>query len=77
MITTVRSPCALNPREFRLLKTAHFRAEKKRGVLDGTLLYQYVCMDGPMQDEIAAAMGVTADLLLDNLREIDLSAAVF
>ena len=30
-----------------------------------------------MQDEIAAAMGVTADLLLDNLREIDLSAAVF
>ena len=77
MITSVRSVCALNPREFRLMKTAHFRGEKKRGVLDGTLLYQYVCMDGTMQDEIAAAMGVTADLLLDNLREIDLSAAVF
>jgi cleavage and polyadenylation specificity factor subunit 1 len=77
MLTSVRSVCALNPREFRLLKTAHFRAEKKRGVLDGALLYLYVCMDGVMQDEIAAAMGVTADLLLGNLREIDQSAAVF
>ena len=77
MITSVRSTCALNPREFRLMKTAHFRGEKKRGVLDGSLLYHYVCLDGTMQDEIAAAMGVTADLLLDNLREIDQSAAVF
>ena len=77
MITSVRSVCALNPREFRLFKTNRFRGEKKRGILDGTLLYQYISLDGAMQDEIAAAMGVTADLLLNNLREIDLSAASF
>ena len=77
MITSVRSVCSLNPREFRLFKTNRFRGEKKRGILDGTLLYQYISLDGAMQDEIAAAMGVTADLLLNNLREIDLSAASF
>jgi hypothetical protein len=77
MITSVYTTCALNPREFRLFRSCAFRQEKKRGILDGSLLYQFVHMDSVMQDTIATAMGISADLILDSLRAIDSAAQVF
>lgn len=73
----VPTPCALNPREYRLIKTTRFVAEKKKGVLDGTLLWKYVSLESGLQDELAAAMGVTADTILENLLELDLLGTFF
>ena len=73
----VRTVCALNPREYRLHKTEEFRYEKKKGVLDGTLLYQYHLLDAVLQDEVASAMGVNSDVLLDTLAYVDLTSSFF
>ena len=73
----VPTPCALNPREYRLIKTTRFVTQKKKGVLDGSLLWKYVGLESSLQDELAAAMGVTADTILENLLELDLLGTFF
>ena len=73
----VPTVCGLNPREFRLLHSEAHRHEKVACALDGTLLFQYLSLDCVMQDEIAAAMGVGVDLLLETLGEIDNMGMVF
>ena len=73
----VATPCALNPRDYRLIKTTRFVAQKKKGVLDGSLLWKYVGLEGTLQDELAAAMGVSTDTILENLLELDLLGTFF
>jgi hypothetical protein len=68
---------ALNPRDFRLLKTKRFFAGRKRGILDGSLLWKFVSLDVRTQDELAGAMGVSADVILDNLLDIDVACSFF
>lgn len=77
MSTTVPTTCALNPRQFRLIKCARQRLEKKRGILDGNLLWQFANLEGSLQDELAFAMGTTSDIILDNLQDIDISNLFF
>jgi CPSF A subunit region len=77
MTMVVETPCAMNPKEYRVLKTTHFRADKKKGVLDGAFLWKYVSLDARLQDELAASMGVTTDAILENLQDIDLSLQFF
>jgi len=73
----VPTPCALNPRDYRLLKTSRFVAQRRKGVLDGALLWKFVSLDSALQDDLAAAMGVTTDAILENLLEIDLLSTFF
>ena len=77
MVTVTPTVCGLNPREYRLMRCAAFKRERKHGLLDGVLLAKYICMESSLQDELAAAMSVDTDLLLETLRELQLAAAVF
>ena len=73
----IEASCGLNPREFRILKTKRFQLEKKKGVLDGNLLWLFITLERSLQDELTAAMGTTVDIVLDNLLEIDLLNTFF
>ena len=77
MSTTLKSTCALNPREFRLSKAARLRVERKKGVLDGRLLWSFVNIESSLQEELTAAMGTTVEVVLENLLEIDLCLSFF
>ena len=78
MSTTVPTSCGLNPRQFRQLKCSRQRLEKtNKGILDGNLLWQFANLEGSLQEELAFAMGTTADIILDNLLEIDMLNSFF
>lgn len=77
MSASVLTCCYLNPQQHRLLHTFRVRNDRKKGVLDGTLLWQFVNLPVALQDDLAAAMGVTADLLHENLQELDLLTSFF
>eukprot|EP01034_Spumella_vulgaris_P027975 gene27975-34765_t len=70
MSITVQSPLALNPRDFRAFKSSRFRVNKKKGILDGSLLWSFCSLHPNMQEELAAAVGSTAYLIRENLHEI-------
>lgn len=78
---TVPTPCGLNPREFRTMKTTsvHHQDGNKigGGVLDGTLLWKFVCLNSATQRELAAAMGTTVDVILENLQDMDYTSSFF
>ena len=77
MCMGVATPCALNPRDYRLIKTTRFVTQKKKGVLDGSLLWKFIGLESTLQDELAAAMGITTDTILENLLELDLLGTFF
>lgn len=77
MSVGVPTPCALNPREYRVIKTSRVKVEKKRGILDGTLLWKFATLETSLQNELMAAMGTTADIIIENLQEIDLALHFF
>lgn len=53
------------------------KLERKKGLLDGSLLWKFTDLDMKTQDELCAAMGTTADLVCENLIELDFSWAFF
>ena len=75
--TAVQTCCNLSPQEFRLFRSRRVRTERKKGLLDGALLWQFINLDAALQDDLAAAMGVTTDLLLDSLHEADVATGFF
>ncbi len=71
-ISFVLEPCcALNPKDFRLLKSGHFRPEKKKGILDGAVLWSFVNMAATLQEEIANHMGTSVDAIFESLQTIE------
>lgn len=75
---TLPSLCALNPKDYRVIKTSKYRFDKqKKGVLDANILWQFVSLTSSMQDELATAMGTSADIIFDNLYELNLSFQFF
>lgn len=46
-------------------------------ILDGELLWRYVCLEASQQKELARQIGTTADQILDNLLMVDLSTLFF
>ncbi len=77
MYTTQPTICCLNPSEYRTIKTGKQRIEKKRGVLDGGLLWSFINLEESLQDELASAMGTTADAIIENLEELDILSLFF
>lgn len=73
----VESVAGLNPREYRAMKTFDMCIEKRRGVLDGNLLWSYINIEESLQNELAQVMGTTADTILENLQEIDMLNAFY
>ncbi len=68
---TLESTCALNFKDFRSIKTKNFRVEKKKGILDGAVLWSYVNLDAARQEELAKLLGTSVDSILENLQDID------
>jgi cleavage and polyadenylation specificity factor subunit 1 len=77
MGSVVESTCGLSHRDYRFIKTSKYRLDRKRNVLDGTLLWRFMDLDIKTQDELSGAMGTTADVILENLVEIDNSWGFF
>ena len=71
MCMSVPTSCALNAKEFRSIKVSRPFLSKKRGVLDGTLLWKYGCLSLSLQDELAAVIGTTREVILENLTRLD------
>lgn len=72
MSMTLNSTCALNPKDYRILKTSRLRLEKKKGVLDGTMLWKFISLPLSTQEYLAKSMGTTIDTILDNLYDLNL-----
>jgi len=77
MSMVVQTPCALNPQEFRLMKTNRYKVQRQKGLLDGTLLWKFPTLDAELQEEIVKALGVTVDTVIESLQEVDLLASFF
>lgn len=77
MYTTQPLVCSLNPIEYRSIKTSKQRIERKRGILDGNLLWTFINLEESLQDELAAAMGTTSDSIIENLEELDTLSLFF
>ena len=77
MAMGVRTTCCLNQRDYRALKTVAVRLEKKRGVLDGTLLWRYASLTVSMQNDLAAVIGTTSDAIIDSLAKLDAAISFF
>ncbi len=67
----LRTACALNPREFRMMRVADCSIERRGGILDGTLLWTYFQLPIETQDELSLAMGTSSDALIESMLEID------
>lgn len=53
------------------------KLERKRGLVDGSLLWKFMDLDSRTQDELCAAMGTSVDVVFENLLEIDFSWGFF
>ena len=65
--------CGLNPREFRYTRSK-FTSNNSRPMcnrmLDLTLLMQYICLNIPLQRELARSVGSNRDMIMENLRSL-------
>jgi hypothetical protein len=77
MYTTQPMSCCLNPNEYRTIKISKHRNEKKRGVIDGNLLWSFINLEESLQDELASAMGTTSDSIIENLEELEMLSLFF
>lgn len=77
MYTTQPMSCCLNPNEYRTIKISKHRNEKKRGIIDGNLLWTFINLEESLQDELASAIGTTADVIIENLEELDMVSLFF
>jgi hypothetical protein len=59
------------------MKRPKVKLRKKKGVLDGTILWKFVCLDTETQLEITSAMGTTVEMVLDNLAEVERLTSFF
>lgn len=71
MTMTISSLFSLNPREYRLFKSANIRIIKKKNILDGCILWRFHSLPPSIQDQLAATVGATSYLIKENLHEID------
>lgn len=81
MVNALESDCALSHRAWRLYRRTPRRGgcrsnDRKKGVIDGDLVIQYVDLAIADQEDLASAIGSTVELILDNLLELRCSAMV-
>lgn len=76
MSNALESNCALSHRAWRLYRRSSRRGgsrsnDRKKGVLDGVLLFQYIHLSRVEQEQLASAIGSTVDVIMDNLLEME------
>ncbi|TDH71369.1 hypothetical protein CCR75_006593 [Bremia lactucae] len=87
MINTLQQNCALNPREFRMLKTngqqrcgrgdAWSKKKWKKSFLDAMVLFQFLTLDYVAQKELARCIGTTSEVVIHNLLEVQHATSAF
>lgn len=81
MANSLESNCALNTRAWRLYRRSYRRGgcrsnDRKKGVIDGDLVFQYGDLALTDQEDLASAIGSTVGLILDNLLEIKCASMI-
>jgi cleavage and polyadenylation specificity factor subunit 1 len=77
MVNALPHPCALSPRAYRLFEPRATLLEgRKKGFLDGELLWRFVALDAVTQEDLAGAVGMSREAVFDLLLEIDSVASV-
>ncbi|GLD92415.1 hypothetical protein PINS_up000948 [Pythium insidiosum] len=87
MINTLPQNCALNPREFRMMKSnggrrtgrpdAWCKQKWKKGFLDGHVLFRFLHLDYVAQKELARCIGTTPEVIIHNLLEVQRMTSSF
>lgn len=77
LCTTLHSQFGLNPRDFRMFQRSRERLIRKRGVLDGNILWKFLTLDIETQTDICFVMGTTIDRVLDSLQLVEISTSFF
>jgi cleavage and polyadenylation specificity factor subunit 1 len=75
MANALESDCGLSSRAWRLYRRTTRRGgcrsnDRRKGVIDGDLIFSYVFLPKNSQEDLASAIGSTVDLILDNILEI-------
>jgi cleavage and polyadenylation specificity factor subunit 1 len=78
LANALESDCSLSHRAWRLYRRTPRRGgcrnnDRKKSVIDGDLVMQYVDLPLPDQEDLASAIGSTVELILDNLLELKCS----
>ncbi|POM60135.1 putative cleavage and polyadenylation specificity factor CPSF, partial [Phytophthora palmivora] len=87
MVNTLHQNCALNPREFRMLKTnaqrrcgrpdAWSKKKWKKSFLDAFVLFRFLHLDYVAQKELARCIGTTPEVVMHNLLEVQHATSTF
>jgi cleavage and polyadenylation specificity factor subunit 1 len=87
MINTLPQNCALNPRDFRTIKTnstrhsgrldAWSKQKWKKSFLDAHVLFRFLQLDYVAQKEITRCIGTTPEVVIHNLLEVQRSTSTF
>ncbi|EEY68060.1 uncharacterized protein PITG_18498 [Phytophthora infestans T30-4] len=87
MVNTLPQNCALNPREFRMLKTnaqrrcgrpdAWSKKKWKKSFLDAFVLFRFLQLDYVAQKELARCIGTTPEVVMHNLLEVQHATSTF
>lgn len=81
MSNALEPNCSLNRNEWRLYQKTPRRGgcrsnDRKKSVLDGDLILQYADLSIVDQDDLAASIGSSSDLILDNLLDVQNSSTM-
>ena len=81
MSNALENNCGLSHRAWRLYRRSARRSgcrgnDRKRGVLDGTILFRFLDLNLIQQEELASAIGSTVNLIMDNLLELECASMV-
>ncbi|GAX14519.1 cleavage and polyadenylation specificity factor subunit 1 [Fistulifera solaris] len=81
MANALDADCALNPRGWRLYRRTPRRGGcrsnyRKKSVIDGDLVMRFVDLPVAEQEDLAASIGSTVDLIFDNLLEIQCGSMI-
>ncbi|CCI41418.1 unnamed protein product [Albugo candida] len=87
MISALPQNCALNPREFRVMKAngrvrsgrpdAWCKQKWKKGFLDGQVLCRFLHLDYVAQKELARCIGTNPEIIIQNLSELQRNTMSF
>jgi cleavage and polyadenylation specificity factor subunit 1 len=73
MANALEFDAGLNPRLWRLYQRSSRGCrnnDRKKGVIDGNLVFRYANLSFPEREDLASSIGTTVDLIMDNLVDI-------
>jgi cleavage and polyadenylation specificity factor subunit 1 len=81
MGNALETDCGLSQRAWRLYRRTPRRGgcranDRKKGVIDGELVFQFANLALSDQEDLASAIGSSVDLILDNLLELKCASMI-